>query len=121
MKVTRRLAWSIVLVGASLLPPVVGAQEAPGGAGSAPQTDQQFRGEALFLKNCALCHIHTAQKGRLKIQASTELIGLFKRPTTTEDAVRRILQNGVSGLMPTFRYALSSSEMDDLIAYLKIR
>ncbi len=121
MSMTRRLAWAVVLAGASLLSPAVSAQEAPGGVGGAPQTDQQFRGEALFLKNCALCHIHTAQKGRLKIQASTELIGLFKRPTTTEAAVRRILQNGVTGLMPSFQYALSSSELDDLVAYLKIR
>lgn len=121
MRVARRLAWSFVLACASLCPVALGAQEPRGAAAGVPQTDQHFRGEALFLKNCALCHIHTAQKARLKIQSSTELVGLFKRPTTTEDAVRRVLQNGVSGLMPTFQYALSSSEMDDLIAYLRIR
>jgi mono/diheme cytochrome c family protein len=85
------------------------------------QTDQQKKGEALFLKNCALCHIHTNQKAQLKIQASTELVGLFQKPTTTEAGVRRMLMQGLPGFMPSFQYALEPKDHDDLVAYLKVR
>jgi mono/diheme cytochrome c family protein len=99
----------------------MGAQSARPASPGVPKTDQELRGEALFLKNCALCHIHTAQKERLKVQASGELIGLFQKATTTEAAVRRVLQQGLPGLMPTFQYALPPGDMDDVVAYLKIR
>lgn len=86
-----------------------------------PQSEEQKRGDAVFHKNCHLCHIYTNQKKELKIQASTELIGLFKKPAITEEGVRQLVQQGIPRLMPSFRYTLGPSEMDDLIAYLKIR
>lgn len=93
------------------------ARKTPGKA----QTDSQKMGEAIFSKNCHLCHISSAQKTKLKILASTELIGLFKERTTTEDSVRQLIQQGIPERMPSFRYNFQPSEMDDLIAYLKIR
>ena len=121
--VSRRVGGVILLVCGSFFPVGLGAQASQpvAAAPGAPQTDQQHRGEALFLKNCALCHIHTAQKARLKIQAATELVGLFKRPAITDDRVRQVLHGGVPGLMPAFQYALSPGELEDLLAYLKIR
>jgi hypothetical protein len=92
------------------------AKVAPG----KPQTDQQKKGEAIFHKNCHLCHIHTEQKEELKI-ISGELIGLFKQPTTNEANVRQVIQQGIPRLMPSFRYNFEPSEMEDLMAYLKIR
>ena len=103
------------------------AQDEPGGrvasgvAPGKPQTDQQKKGEAIFTKNCHLCHIPSAQKEKLKIGASTELIGLFKKPATTEEGVRQRIQQGIPRVMPSFQYNFGPSEMDDLIAYLKIR
>ena len=93
------------------------ARVAPG----KPQTDQQKKGEAIFTKNCHLCHIFSGQKEELKIMASTELIGLFKKPTIAEEGVRQRIQQGIPRLMPSFQYNFGPSEMDDLIAYLKIR
>lgn len=119
----RGVACTLLVGAVAIMPPVVAAPAAQSASSEPgmPQTDQQFRGEALFLKNCALCHIHTAQKRALKIQASTELIGHFKKPTTTETSARQVLQRGVPGLMPAFQYALSPNDIDDLVAYLKIR
>lgn len=84
-------------------------------------TDQQKKGEALFLQKCPLCHVPSNQKKTLGIQASTDLVGLFKRPTVSEPAVRRVILEGITGLMPSFRYSFSTPELDDLIAYLKVR
>jgi mono/diheme cytochrome c family protein len=84
------------------------------------ETEEQKRGDAIFHKNCHLCHISTAQKRELKI-VSTELVGLFKRPNLNEQAVRQLVQAGIPQRMPSFQYTLNASEMNDLIAYLRIR
>lgn len=117
----RKTVCLVLVVCGFALPAALGAQEAGAATPGVAQTDQQKKGEALFLKNCALCHIHTNQKAQLKIQASTELVGLFKKPTTTEAAVRQRLMQGVPGLMPSFQYALEPKDHDDLVAYLKVR
>jgi mono/diheme cytochrome c family protein len=109
------------------LPVNVAAQEGEGRGGSSLgvtigklQTEEQKRGDAIFHKNCHLCHIATAQKRELKINAP-ELVGLFKQPTITEAAVRQLVQEGIPQRMPAFKYTLNTSEMNDLIAYLRIR
>lgn len=93
--------------------------EAPG----VPKTDQQKSGEALFTQNCTLCHTRDdsrAQKA-LGIWAPTELIGLFKIPSVTEEKVRSFIMEGEQGKMLAFKYIFEPKELDDLIAYLKIR
>jgi mono/diheme cytochrome c family protein len=119
-KVTRLLFFASVLT----FPLAATAQEgrsattvAPG----KPHTEPEKRGEALFAKHCPLCHIFTNQKKTLKIQASSDLTGLFKNSTITEDAVRQVIQSGIPQMMPGFKYTLEPSELDSLIAYLKIR
>ncbi len=84
------------------------------------ETDAQKRGDAVFHKNCHLCHISTPQKRELNI-AFTELVGLFKQPNITDQAVRQLIQAGIPGRMPSFRYGLNESQLNDLIAYLRIR
>lgn len=103
------------------------AQEEGGGGGSALgvtvgklQTEEQKRGDAIFHKNCHLCHIATGQKRSLKINAD-ELVGLFKRPNISEPGVRQLIQTGLPKRMPSFQYNFTPAEVDDLIAYLKIR
>jgi mono/diheme cytochrome c family protein len=88
-----------------------------------PQTEQQMRGEALFFQNCTLCHTTADNRGQkgLGILAPTELIGLYKRPGLSDTTVRQFIMTGSPGKMPGFRYTLSADDLDDLIAYLKIR
>ena len=120
----RKVAGLLFLAFAIAFPVAPAAQSdqpAPRSAPGRPQTDQQKRGEAIFFKNCHLCHIFTAQKAEVKVQAPTELIGLYKKPTITDEAVRQRIQQGIPRLMPSFQYNFQPSELDDLIAYLKIR
>ena len=121
----RKVASLLCLALAMAFPLAPAAQSDESGPKSAapgqPQTDQQKRGEAIFFKNCHLCHIFTAQKAKVKVQAPTELIGLYKKPTITDEAVRQRIQQGIPRLMPSFQYNFQPSELDDLIAYLKIR
>ena len=56
----------------------------------------------------------------LKINAD-ELVGLFKRPNISEQGVRQLIQTGMPKRMPSFQYNFTPAEVDDLIAYLKIR
>jgi mono/diheme cytochrome c family protein len=121
--VRRLLLLSLV----AALPIGLAAQEEGGGGASALgvtvgklQTEEQKRGDAIFHKNCHLCHIATGQKRSLKINAD-ELVGLFKRPTISEQAVRQMIQTGIPKRMPSFQYNFTPAEVDDLIAYLKIR
>ena len=121
----RKVAGLLFIAAAKAFPVAPAAQSDEPGPRSAapgrPQTDQQKRGEAIFFKNCHLCHIFTAQKAKVKVQAPTELIGLYKKPTITDEAVRQRIQQGIPRLMPSFQYNFQPSELDDLIAYLKIR
>jgi mono/diheme cytochrome c family protein len=109
------------------LPVAAVAQDEGGGRASAIgitigklQTEEQERGDAIFHKNCHLCHISTGQKRELKINAS-ELVGIFKSPRVTDATVRQLVQEGIAKRMPAFRYTLNALEVDDLIAYLKVR
>jgi mono/diheme cytochrome c family protein len=86
-----------------------------------PQTDQEKHGEAVFYQNCTLCHVYSNDKKRYNIQSSTQLLGLFKTSAVAEADVRQFILDGLARRMPSFQYTLSSKELDDLIAYLKIR
>ena len=76
-----RLVVRLLLFSVLAFPPI-GVTAQQGGGTSALgvtvgklQTDEQKRGDAIFHKNCHLCHIATAQKRELKINAD-ELVGL---------------------------------------------
>ena len=87
-----------------------------------PTTDQQMSGEAVYYQNCTFCHEHDAQKRRLVMQfLGPTLIGLYKAKSPSDDAVRALILNGIPKRMTGFRYTLSAREVDDVIAYLKIR
>ena len=123
-----RLVLQLLLLSLLVSLPIgVAAQEEGGGGASALgvtvgklQTEEQKRGDAIFHKNCHLCHIATGQKRSLKINAD-ELVGLFKRPNISEQTVRQLIQTGIPKRMPSFQYNFTPAEVDDLIAYLKIR
>ena len=109
------LAWGLFLS----VVPASSAQS--GSAPKAVMTDQQLSGEAYFYQNCTLCHVYSGQKKALGLQASSELKGLFKSPSTSEASVRQVIQKGIPGMMPGFQYTLEGKQLDDLIAYLKVR
>ena len=98
------------------------SQPAPAAApkSAAPQpvlNEQQRRGEALFVQNCPLCHIPSKQKKELGIQGPA-LRGMFK-DDADQDFLRQIIEQGLPGKMPGFRYDLDTKQIDDLIAFLK--
>ena len=117
----QKVARLVFLVCAVAFPLTLAAQSAaPAATPGKPQTDEQLRGDALFQKTCFLCHVTTGQTKELKI-AVTELIGLFKQPEVTEQFVRQRIQEGIPRRMPGYRYTFTPAELDNLIAYLKIR
>ena len=94
------------------------AQQTPG----RPTTDQQMSGEALFYQNCTFCHEHDALKRRLVPQfLGPSLIGTYKTRNLPDDAVRSLIMNGVPKRMTGFRHTLTAKDIDDIIAYLKVR
>lgn len=124
MRFSSRVFCLLLLAGAVIFPITLAGQEG-GEAGpkpGVPQTDHEWRGEALFIQNCVLCHIPSYQKKYLGIQAPTVLIGAFRgeKPLTEANA-RRFITEGIPRMMPAFKYTLDSKQLDDLIAYLKIR
>ena len=123
MTVFHRIAPLLLLVFGMILPMTLAAQEGPGTRArpGVPQTDQQRSGEALFIQNCTLCHVFSNQKRSIGIQAQTELVGLFKKPTISDAGVRQLILEGIPKRMPSFKYNFEPREVDDLVAYLKIR
>ena len=110
----------VVLVCALSFPLSLEAQAPLPTAGKA-QTDDELRGEARFVKTCFLCHNPTGQTKELGI-AVTDLVGLFKRPGITEEYVRqRILEGVQPRRMPAYRHTCTPTELNEIIAYLKIR
>jgi len=114
---------------------LVSAQEAQSGAGrqalpirhsgNAKLTEQQARGAAVFFQRCSLCHLaKTSGAGGSKYccvsSLGPDLSGDFKDITPDrEKALREIILNGGPTYMPSWKYGLTSEEVDDIVAYLK--
>jgi mono/diheme cytochrome c family protein len=88
-------------------------------------TEQQLRGAAVFFQRCSLCHLaKTSGAGGSKYccvaSLGPDLSGRFKDVTPDqEQAFRAIILNGGPTYMPSWKYGLTSDEIDDIIAYLK--
>ena len=114
-------AGLFVLAFAIVSPLTAAAQVPPGSSAGKPQTVAEQGGEAVFVKTCMLCHgPNTGQARVLKLGAS-DLIGLYKRPGVTDEYVRQRILDGVPGRMPAYKYTYTPSELESLLAYLKIR
>lgn len=119
-----RTACLLLVASAVTVTVTLAAQEGQGNTAprqrpGIPKTDQQMSGEALFYQKCPLCHVYTARTEAAR--SRTELVGLYKQPSITDEAVRALIMGGIPGRMSSFRYSLMPQELDDLIAYLKIR
>jgi mono/diheme cytochrome c family protein len=96
------------------------AQSVNSTAQSGPKklTEQEIRGEGVFLQHCSLCHLPLKEKGRTT-HYGPPLPGVFKdADPDQEHDLRQIILNGTDR-MPAWQYALRAKDIDDLIAYLK--
>jgi mono/diheme cytochrome c family protein len=119
LKTVSLLLFAMVVLTVSA---TVAAQGSAAQTPGRPTTDQAMSGEALFYQNCTFCHEHDATKRRLVPQfLGPTLIGTYKSRNLTDEGVRSLILNGVPKRMTGFRHTLTAKEIDDLIAYLKVR
>ena len=92
-------------------------------AAAAPNyTEQQWRGEGLFLQRCSICHLLKKLKNiGSPPTVGPDLTGVFATATPDEEkTLRNFILKG-SPNMPGFQYGLETKDIDDLIAYLKTK
>lgn len=88
-------------------------------------TEQESRGAGVFIQHCSLCHLaKTFGAGGSKFccvaSLGPNLGGLFRNLTPDQErAYRDIILNGGPTYMPSWKYGLTSEEIDDIVAYLK--
>jgi len=81
-----------------------------------------LQGKALFELHC--CGCHNGKSSSLG-KNPPSLSGIFRRPTlpsgapATDAQVRSTILEGRSGIMPSFRSALSDEEIANIIRYLR--
>ena len=112
------------------LPVVLFAQSTGSSSSDAKSAlyDQQRRGEFVFIKNCALCHLRDSERpanapvvGKEAAGVfGAELRGIFKDPAIREENVRQIIARGIPQMMPGFQYTLDTKQIDELIAYFRV-
>lgn len=88
-------------------------------ASTAKLTEQESRGEGLFLQRCSLCHLPRKLKFGSPPVVGPNLSGLFKEADADQQKFLRGFILKGDPKMPGFQYGLESNEVDDLIAYLK--
>jgi mono/diheme cytochrome c family protein len=76
-------------------------------------TAVQQEGQRMFMQRCSVCHIPGTPTGRvIGVRLTKDLIA------GNETAIRQFIMAGTDR-MPAFRYALSTSQIDAIIDYLK--
>ena len=97
------------------------AQSKPGATlpAAGKLSEQEARGEGLFLQRCSLCHLPRKLKFGSPPVIGPSLSGQFKDADPEQQKTLRgfILKGGPD--MPGFQYGLEPKEVDDLVAYLK--
>jgi len=88
-------------------------------SGPEKMSDEQTRGEGLFLQRCSICHLPRKLKFGSPPVVGPSLNGQFKDASSDQMKILRgfILKGGPD--MPGFQYGLEPKEVDDLISYLK--
>ena len=78
-----------------------------------------FRGEGWFQQNCSVCHVGLWEKQGQGKPPAPSLTGVLKDASAArEAAVRGHIQKG-SPNMPGFQNTFTSTQLDELITYLK--
>lgn len=112
----------VVLFAYACQPVILFAQSGTPAAkpGAAKLSQQEIRGEGMFLEHCALCHLPVKEKSKSTPSYGPPLRGIFRADDPdVQDMLREIILKG-SDRMPVWQYALAPKEIDDLIAYLKV-
>ena len=73
-------------------------------------------GKKLFVQRCSVCHLPPLGPGEPSSYAKS-LAGIVKN-RETEAAARDVIQKGVPTRMPGFQHGLTSTEIDQIVAYL---
>jgi len=82
-------------------------------------SDQELKGEGLFLQRCSLCHLSKRNKFCCREPLGPTLSGKLKgSDPETERFVREQILRG-SANMPGFQYGLSPVQVDALIAFIR--
>jgi mono/diheme cytochrome c family protein len=81
-------------------------------------SEQQTRGEGLFLQRCSICHLPRKLKFGSPATAGPNLSGLIKNAGPEDMKVLRGIILKGSPNMPGFQYGLETKQIDDLMAFL---
>ncbi len=122
MRIKSRLGSTCLFLAISIqvFPGIVAAQSPKASSSDASPrlSEQEIRGEGLFLQRCSLCHLPKVVKPFKSFGPS--LTGVLKGASPAkEKTVRLFISTGVPAKMPGFQSALKPDQFDDLIAYLK--
>src|SRR5215831_33869 len=99
---------ALVLVGLSMYTHSVPREPASFNPGDLP------RGEKIFVAHCALCHGIGATGGRGPALNRAEL-----RRASDDQAMFRVIQNGIEGTEIPGAWQLSNNEIKDLVEYVR--
>jgi mono/diheme cytochrome c family protein len=109
------VVWCLMIAGTAFTQSPL--QSSPPRAAS--ESDAVKRGEAWFYQRCSLCHMGRIVKDDTYESMAPSLEGILKdAPSDREQLVRETIQRGMRR-MPGFRYNFTSTEFEELIAYLK--
>lgn len=82
-------------------------------------TEQQMRGEKLFMQSCSVCHLGRKMKNGNPPTVAPDLAGLFKAAKPDEEkALKEHIMVGTP-MMPGFQYKLNPKDLDDLVSFLR--
>lgn len=83
-------------------------------ANTSSLTSAQKEGRRVFQQRCAVCHtLPTVVSKRYGPVLYKEIV------EDNEDNIRDAIMDGREGLMPGFKYGLTSTEVDSIVEYLK--
>ena len=114
------LKFLVLILAAALT--LVAADKKPAEKTKGAKAGDAKTGEAIFSKNCALCHNADSTEEKM---GSPGLKGLYKgeklphsgKPVTDENVTERIVKG--SDKMPAFGKKLNKKDLADVLAYLK--
>lgn len=102
--------------------PAEAVKHTPGQAAARSYSAEELKGRALFIENCAYCHLarnENAKNPEPGKAVGPSLKAIFSGSKAMPEAVARgFIQKG-STKMPGFQYSFTAPELDSLIAFLK--
>ena len=97
---------AVLVAALTFVVPAMAQQPAPGAPDNAP-----FDAEQLFASTCGWCH----SDGGRAAGKGPQLMGTSK----SDDFIRERIKNGKPGAMPAFDGALSDSQIDAIVKYIR--